>query len=44
MHLISEEQKNANTVNNMVNTKDLTEKSKDLTIFISEIHRYIEEI
>ena len=31
-------QKNANILNNMVNIGDLTKKSKDLTIFISEIH------
>ena len=45
MHIrFQEKQKNANTVNCNVNTKDLTEKSKDLTIFISEIHQYIVEI
>ena len=35
---------NANRVNNNANTKDLTQKSKDFTIFISEIHQYIVEI
>ena len=39
-----EKQKNANTVNNNMNTKDLTQKPKDFTIFISEIHQYIVEI
>ena len=44
MHLVLEEQKNANTINNMANIKNLIEKSKDLTIFISEIHQYTAEI
>ena len=36
-----EETKNANIDNNI---GDLIEKSKDFTIFISEIHRYTAEI
>ena len=37
-------QNNANTVNINTNTKYLTQKSKDFTIFISEIHQNIAEI
>ena len=39
-----EKENNANKVNNNTNTKDLTQKSKDFTIFISEICQYIVEI
>ena len=41
MHLAIEETKNANIDNKYW---DLIEKSKDFTIFISEIHRYTAEI